>query len=292
MTVGRSWRTVAKHALMRNLLGQEVGVVNKWKNKGEHVPSSVWYDLTAGDGVAPDDTAWGAGCSPGIVASYARDLRVPTTVLLSEIQAATYDRLIVSLAENLPRLGYEPKDEFTWTFSRSGVDINLHALNMSGWDASVDIIERDAAVFVLNDPNAITEWAMRPSFAQEIRDRTWRSRSLSTMGCNPAGLKRLDLSERMGWFGLVKSQQDALPVHRDLLLTAIERDDAQWAYLIGQAAKWREGTESKVRSAFAQAGRTAAMSWYVVDREGFEATKDRLFFTKQELREFRSDGLW
>lgn len=290
MTVGRSWRTVAKHALMRNLLGQEVGVVNMWRARGDDISGAAWYDLTAGDGVAPDGVPWGTGCSPGIVASYARDLRVPTTALLSEIQPATYDRLLANLAENLPRLGYRQTGDFEWRFDRAGVPIVISALNMSGWDASVAIIGRDDAVFVLNDPNAITEWAMRPTFAQEIRERTWRSRSLSTMGCNPAGLKRLDLGERREWFGLVESQQVALPAYRDLLLTAIERDDAQWAYLVGQAAKWRKPTEDKVRSAFAQAGRTVAMSWYALDRPGFEATKDRLFFTKQELRDLRGES--
>lgn len=278
--VGRSWRTHAKHALMRSFIGQEVGVVNLLASRGQ-VSRCVWFDLTAGDGVAPDEIPWEQGCSPGILGHYAANLRVPATVVLSEIATATYDRLLASLAERLPQLGYTVAGPARW---RRGT-VEVVAVHGSGAGADISIINRDDAVLVLNDPNAITEWAMRPTFAQEVCDRTWRFRSLSTMGCNPAGLKRVDLAERLQWFELIQQQQAALPLHRDLLLTAIERDDAQWAYLIGTASKWRPTTENVARSEFAKVGCTVEMSWYRTDRDLFEAAKRRLFFTRAELRE-------
>lgn len=35
MTVGRSWRSLAKHQLMGNFLGQEVGAINMLARKGK-----------------------------------------------------------------------------------------------------------------------------------------------------------------------------------------------------------------------------------------------------------------
>lgn len=61
--VGRSWRTVAKHALMRSFIGQEVGAVNMLARRGS-IGGAAWFDQTAGDGVAPDDMSWKTGCSP------------------------------------------------------------------------------------------------------------------------------------------------------------------------------------------------------------------------------------
>lgn len=280
--VGRSWRTHGKHTLMRSLLGKEVGVLNAWsRSVRTDVGKVVWYDLTAGDGVAPDDESWVQGCSPGILADHASRLERPGLVLLHEIQPATYDRLLSSLAANLPRLGYNPVGP-TGAWCRGPVQIV--AINGNGAEADTTPVQWGDAVFVLNDPNAITEWAMRPTFTQELIGRTWLCRSLSTMGCNPAGIKRLDRAEREQWFELVRQQQDTLPAHRDLLLAAIERDSAQWAYLVGDAAKWRASTENVVRTAFAKVGRTVAASWFRSDSARFEETKRELFLTRSELR--------
>jgi len=278
---------VAKHALMRNVVGQEVGAVAGLNKKyGDVISRAVWFDQTAGDGVAADDTTWTTGCSPGILASHAKNLLIPARITMSEIQRATHDRLLAKLDEQLPELGYTRQDVGLWTAETvSGSLIELAVRNASGWDVDSSFVSKRDAVLVLNDPNAITEWAMRPTFAQELKDRAWASRSLSSMGCNPVGLKRTKRPERDEWFALVEREERALPPYRDLLLTAIERDDAQWAYLISQPCKWRSKTESVVRTAFNTVGRTVAMSWYRTDREAFEATKQTLFYTRQELRE-------
>lgn len=282
LDVGRSWRTYAKHDLMSSVVGQEVGVVN-------HGPALrdrerlVWIDLTAGDAALIEDVEWHRGCSPGILAHHAAQSAKPVGVILHEIQPATYDRLLANLETYLPGLGYTRETDNTWRIP--GRRTMVHALNQSGQKASVGYLRRTDAVLVLNDPNAITEWAMRATFASEIADVTWCFRSLSTMGCNPGGLKRTPLTERESWFSLIGTQQEALPPHRDLLLAAIERDEAQWAYLLSTASKWRSNTESVVRSAFGRCGRTAATAWFRHDQAAFEETKRRLFLTKNELRE-------
>lgn len=278
MNVGRSWRTPAKHDLMRQLIGKEVGVVN---SKPE-IRRSVWYDLTAGDGVAADGQLWEQGCSPGILAHHAVNSKKPVVVIAYEIKPATHDRLVENLAEKLPGLGYVRVDDGHWTF---GDTVRFHAINASGAIATVDGVRSGDAVFAFNDPNAITEWAMRDTFAKEISARTWLFRSLTTMGCNPAGLKRLGYDEhRSGWFNLVRDQEQAQPAHRDLLLAAIQGDDAQWAYLMSEPIKWKPAMEITARSSFKRCNLAIDTAWWRSEPEAFEALKRRLFLTQAERR--------
>ncbi|MGW4663226.1 hypothetical protein [Streptosporangium sandarakinum] len=278
LDVGRSWRTWAKHELMSSFVGQEVGSASRMRV----IERLVWLDLSAGDAAQVDGVEWHKACSPGILAHHARCSLKPVEIVLHEIQPATYDRLVTNLGEHLPAMGYVQEGANQW---RLGDRVTMTALNLSGHRASVDLVCRTDAALVLNDPNAITEWAMRDSFAQEIVARTLWFRALSTMGCNPAGIKRMDIEERRGWFDLVDAQQAALPRYRDLLLAAIERDEAQWAYLLSTSEKWRGTTESVVKTAFKKVGRTVALSWFRRDPGRFEDTKRSLFLTKKELRE-------
>jgi hypothetical protein len=283
MTVGRSWRTYAKHELMNSVVGQEVGVINRPTRLMNKVDRLVWFDLTAGDATPVDGTDWHRGCSPGILAHHAitGQSRKPVTIYLYEIQPATFDRLLNNLSTQLPKLGYEAGGDGKWRHDRQVV---IEAFNDSGHTASIDLVDNRDAVLVFNDPNAITEWAMRDTFADELTSRTWCFRTLSTMGCNPAGIKRLALSERLAWFDLIDTQETVLPQYRDLLLAAIERDDAQWAYLLSTSglADWRKKSESAVASAFRKAGRTAETAWFRASLAEFRATKLRLFLTRVE----------
>lgn len=273
MEVGRTWRTPAKHAMMCSFVGQEVGVASMMSAIGRH----QWIDLTAGDGVT--DHEWKRNCSPGILASYAASAKKPVVVRLNEIQTSTFDRLIASLEANLPGLGYTRVSECSWRIPER---VMLYATNQSGHNIDVSNTQRADAVLILNDPNAITDWAMRPSLAAEIAALTPWSRSLSTMGCNAAGLKRLDSETRSGWFDHVEDQQAALPRYRDLLLASIDKDDAQWAYLISDPGKWRPKTERVVQTAFKKVDRTATMAWFRTGPVAFEAMKQVLFLTKKE----------
>jgi len=221
--VGRSWRTPIKHDYTWSIVGQEAGAI---AHLGAQ--TGAWYDLTAGDAALIPGKMWHRACSPGILAFHASQCPVPVRVRLHEIQPATYDRLLSNLSTYLPALGYGPTSPNTWAHPVSGSTVTAH--NISGSDADVSDIDRDTAVFVVNDPNAITEWAMRPTFAAEIATKTWLSRCLSTMGCNPGGIMRGPLAGRIEWFATVREQQRAMPEYRDLSLAALDRDEAKWAY--------------------------------------------------------------
>jgi len=260
---------------MRSIVGREVGVAGTMPA----VTRLVWFDLTAGDGIPVYGADWTRNCSPGILASHAKASVKPVDIRMYEIKPRTYDRLLVSLGEQLPALGYRQLENEVWAY---GDVVVLYAHNASGSEAPVDGIARTDAVLAVNDPNAITDWAIRPTFAEELRSRTPWSRSLSTMGCNPAGLKRLPQEERLVWFELIAQQEAALPDHRDLLLAAIEGDDSQWAYLLCDPVKWRTTQEKVARSAFAKYGYALEMAWHRTHGAQFEALKQRLFLTRKE----------
>jgi hypothetical protein len=165
-------------------------------------------------------------------------------------------------------------------------------------------LRKNDAVLVLNDPNAITGWAMRHSFAREIAAQSKGLRILSTLGVNVSGGKRrplrkadalpfvdepeaMSLDEREGWFGLIKQQQDHLPAHHDLLLAAFDRDASQWAYLltVPTKARWRREAAADATQAFVAVKKSGSMAYYRENGAQYEQIKDRLFLTKKELAE-------
>lgn len=275
--VGRSWRTPIKHDYMWSIVGQEAGVI---PNLG--VRHGIWYDLTAGDAAPVDGIAWERACSPGILAYHAAKCRIPIHVRLYEIKTGTFDRLIGNLSEHLPALGFAAYGT-AWTHPGSGSTVTAH--NLSGADADATDVHGATGVFVVNDPNAITEWAMRSTFPAEIAVRTRWSRCLSTMGCNPAGIKRLAIEERINWFSAVHEQQIALPGYRDLSLAALDRDEAQWAYLVATSDKWREKTDQAARKSAKSCNRSVSLAWWRQDEERFAELLMRLFLQKSELKQ-------
>lgn len=297
MDVGTSWHTRAKHSLMREFIAKEVRAANSlgWFER------LSWIDLTAGNGVPAYGCDWYETCSPGILARHAATSRKPVMVHLYEKNSATYGELLSQLESHLPHIGYSRSGESQWQIERR---IILRVFNADGRTATLDHLSRKDAVLVLNDPNAITEWAMRPTFAAEIDARAKGLRIMSTLGCNVCGIKRapfqkegaeplsdepelMSLTERRNWFRLISGQEEALPQRHDMLLASFARDSSQWAYLMSTPETWWSETEDEVLSAFSDpdVGHAAEMAWFRRDSARFEKTKERLFLTKAELRD-------
>ncbi len=257
------------------LVGREGGAGRKMPQIRRH----VWIDLTAGDGLVEGDlTTWHRNCSPGLFAYHATKATKPVEIRLYEIKQSTYDRLLQNLHPRLADLGYMFSDS-AWTYDGR---VKLTAMLASGAEASVEDVDRWTAVFASNDPNAITDWAMRPTFSQEVVSRTAWFRGISTLGCNVGGLKRLDLTERMKWYDQVQQQEGALPRYRNLLLAAIENDDSQWAYLINEADKWKANTEDDATKAFSRFDMSIRKAWYRGPDGTYCNLKDELFLTRAE----------
>ncbi|WP_227048912.1 hypothetical protein [Streptomyces pinistramenti] len=285
MGVGRSgWRTSAKHKMLNQLIGEEVGASRNLRKAPLRL---VWFDLTAGDAHVPEGGEWHRNCSPGLLAYHAAQSMIPVEVYLHELNPDTFLRLLANLDEQLPAFGYIRMDETTWRSERAVIRVS----NMSGSDASISMLRSTDAVFLINDPNAITEWAMRPTFSREIADRNvGYFRGLTTMGCNASGLKRSKDTRRgrIELFDRMALLQKNLPPYRDLCFAAIIRDKDQWAYLIETSDKWRPKTEDLVRRAFKKHGRDATVTWHRTESALFRGDMFRLFLTKAELKGIRS----
>lgn len=276
-SVGRSHRTPAKHSLMTKIFGREVGVANSKPT----IHDVRWFDLTAGDGIVDDDQEWVRNCSPGILAYHARAARKPLRVDLYENKDSVFDVLEASLTTHLPELGYVQRGE-CWEY---GPFVQLRALFADGAKASLDGVGRGTAVFATNDPNAITQWAMSADFVAEARRLTSYFCSISTMGCNTGGVKRLPESVRRHWFGLINDQICRLPEYHDLRLAAIDRDPSQWAYLIEHPKKWDSKIVDEVNKSFMSQGLTVEQATHRAEPSRFSSIQSRLFLTEGE-----SDG--
>lgn len=282
LNVGRSERTPAKHDLMNRLIGNEIGMLRY--GLGGQVRKSRFIDLTAGDAAPPgQDTldGWRRNCSPGLLAYHGRNAFIPTRIDLYEKMPATFDLLVTNLDRYLPILGYDLVNG-VWMHQNGLTTLHLH--QEDGANASLAGIDRSTAVLVTHDPNHMRDWAMRTTFASEIRAQTMWLRSISTMGCNVGGLKMLPFSERKLWFDNVRHIAAALYLHHDLYVAAIEGDAAQWAYLVetSRLETHKDRIELDVEKAFKKHGFDLNCAWLRDEQAAFIAILKQLFLTKTE----------
>lgn len=282
-TVGKSDRTPCKHQLMDKIFGREMGALSRPSFAG--VPGAFWVDLTAGDGIAySDDGPWHKNCSPGILAHHARFPlnRKPVQVELFEKAPRSYADLLDNLERELPELTYVRTGDSQW-HARDGLT-SFTVTNADSATFDLSRIPSKWAVQVVNDPNSINTWAMDPRLMGAIKERTKLCLGMSTMGCNVSGTKRLDREDREGWYQHVQAQIDGLHDHHDLLLSAIDRDASQWAYLVTAPEVWKAKVTDDANGAFNKGGFTLSCAWLRDDIVKFRDLLDRLFLTSVERR--------
>lgn len=295
MSVGHSdHRTPAKHAFLNAVVGAEIGAAQHAARRMRVTYNRHWFiDLTAGDGVAyHGEGLWHRACSPGILAHHAQwqGCPVPVRVLLVERAAETFESLLANLALNLPDLGYERTDDFTWKHRERPV--HLEAQLGDGRQCSPELLPGDF-VFVNNDPNKIHDWAMPETAFSTAVFRGAVVRSFNTMGCNVSGLKRMYFEGgRDAWYSHVNTVVGAVSRSQDLVLFAINKDDAQWGYLIVTPTVWAERDAAAAQKAFGKHGMGVTAVSLRADRARFLDLLDRLFLTAKELRERDEDQLW
>src|SRR5208283_2731568 len=138
------------------------------------------------------------------------------------------------------------------------------------------------SVLVLNDPNAITTWAMPRDLMASLSARTPWSRSISTMGSNVSGLKRGEKLRQ--WKPHIDGIVEPLLSHHDLFLARIERDASQFAYLIETSKKdlWRTRLENDAVVCFGRCGFQSA--WLRPDDREFWRIVNVLLKTKEEQK--------
>lgn len=265
--VGKSGVTPCKHDLLNKLLGREVGSLTANK-LGIH--DYMIIDLTAGDGVPYVGKEFKQGCSPGIILHHAKYAASKTSacpyVLLLEKQETTHFDLISNLGQQSDIV--------------SDLSINVLCAD-SKFYGFLELRNADAA-FIYNDPNHIEDWCLTPHILASAPKFTT---SLSTLGCNVGGMKRLDLDKRELWFDRINMVTSSIvqPWHDACLLSVGGAD--QWAYLVTAPTKWRDQiTSDCLAAASKMEGREAdpQIAWFKQDPAAFLALQQYLFLTKAE----------
>jgi len=265
--VGKSGVTPCKHDLLNKLLGREVGTL---KANKLGVLDYLIVDLTAGDGVPYTGKEFRKGCSPGIILHHAEYLATKTcvqaNVLLLEKQEATYLELVANIKSQ--------QSDF-----KGYASLNVFCRDSKTWDFYQNFTD---AAFLYNDPNHIEDWCLTPAMLATAPKFTT---SLSTLGCNVGGMKRLDLDKRELWFDRINMVTGSIvqPWHDACLLSVGGAD--QWAYLVTAPTKWRDQiTSDCLAAASKMEGREAdpQIAWFKQDPAAFLALQQYLFLTKAE----------
>lgn len=166
-------------------------------------------------------------------------------------------------------------------YDNEEVMINALCADSKTYDFS-ELDFEDQAVFIYNDPNHIEDWCLTPQILASAPKFTT---SLSTLGCNVGGMKRLDLDKRELWFDRINMVTKSIvqPWHDACLLSVGGAD--QWAYLITAPAKWRDQiTSDCLAAASKMEGREAdpQIAWFKQDPSAFLSLQKYLFLTKAE----------
>lgn len=259
------------------------------------VREALFYDMTAGDGVpylSAEQQSFGLdqsqhfmkGCSPGIFLRHTQWLLDKTNrpVLLTscEKQAATYAELVRNTGAWLHAAGWQELERGVHV-SGNGMARYIHS---NAQDMQPPGINRDASCFIYNDPNHIEDWSLTPNFLQNCPKFTT---SLSTLGCNVGGLKRIEEDKRREWFMRVELLCDSLlQGWHDACLFSVGGAD-QWAYLITAPVKWRKEITAECLKAASKLEKKITappqVVWRKDDPAGFYQLQRFLFLTKEEF---------
>lgn len=263
--VGKSIRTLGKHELLNSVLGREAGTIPFLVSR-DRLLSYPWIivDLCAGDGVATEESGT---CSPALICKHASYQRLESVrVLFVERGINQYD----SLAQS----EYVKQSE-----CYHGMNTDDYVLEFIDKHAS-----RQSPVFLHNDPNHVEDWNLSPDAIKHFHGSELRLTTLSTLGCNVGGIKRMDRDHRQQWYDRMESLCRAIPRWHDAQIVVLNRDAAQWAYLLTGPSKWVHSGKyaNDARRAFAYWSKGLTIATRSNPRE-WDRVIDGLFLTKEEL---------
>lgn len=218
LLVGRSSRTPIKHFLLNAIVGKIAGVLSTHKLPCRANPFYC-VDLCGGDGLETDEHA----ASPLILHKhcvFVRNKIGKESILdVLEKRANTFEQL----------------DRNTRGLAGRGTWFNIRLEDSSRF--VLPQLKSDQCAFVHCDPNHVHDMPLTdPLVASWNRYTTY----LVTLGCNVSGLKCLPYAQREGWFQYPEMLVRALPRHHDAILFWLNRDAAQWAYLLSLPLKWSD----------------------------------------------------
>lgn len=293
--VGRSdSRTPAKHGVLKAMLGKEVSA-GRYVAPKLRVPLNqmAWFDLTAGDGATGE---FSGDASPLIFARhglYRYSGSVPISIHLTERSPNTYVALLVNLAIYMPGLTNKPS---LMRYVRSQENLWLatdHKTSLSTWNADAQATDFSKYglgdwLFINNDPNNVHQLILNGEAVAAAVDRGVRLSAMTTMGCNPGGLKRLPPEQREAWFEKVRTMNRIIRPLKTItnLLIEIKNDSAKWAYLLTWPVKWTSGDDRKViETIYKRQGLSVSIFSFRDEPDEFESCLVRLFLQKNEQKQ-------
>lgn len=225
-------------------------------------------------------------CSPGIYLRHvhhwatAQDRPFPLRAILAEKQAGTFGKLITAMDSYLLSREWQKISDATWWLNGSTVE----ARHQDACEIQAPGRFSSQAAHVYCDPNHIEDWALTPEFLAECPKFTT---SVTTLGCNVGGLKRIPLGSREAWYERVDTITSfIIQGWHDACLFSVG-GPSQWAYLITAPAVWRdEITDSCLKASARMEGATASpqVAWLKADPDLYRSLQDYLFLTKEELK--------
>lgn len=267
------------------------------KTLGDPCKRIVIVDHTAGDaqffadgstldGMAPDPHVWPSPLSAArhaAIAGQRHDIEVE--VWLYERNPATHALLLDNLGAQLGPLGWDRFDEDTWGLA--GREGWLEVYCDDGATAPLDTLGKGDFVYLLADGNDMTATCRAlplDAIGAAIKAGA-RVSLLATLGCNANGLKRLPPEARQEWSDhLDELEAISRPLRgQDLLLLAIERDQARWGYLLATPKAWLPGARTDARKVFRREELELMHASRKKDPELYQEIRDWLIYTKAEL---------
>lgn len=253
--VGQSDRTIGKHRLLDKVVGKEVGSFPYVKFLK---PPYVIIDLCAGDGM---DSISGTS-SPKILAKHYQ----------AALRNGSNPRLILceKNVNAFAQLRSQP-----WLLD----EIELFNLDAKTLAESLDPTwQSKSHAFIHHDPNKVTDWCLSENLLKLMPSYFT---TMSTLGCNVSGLKRLGTQERELWNEKIWELISWLPKHHTALLAVLVKDEAQWAYLLTGPKVWVKQYEQNLRTSFGYWNKGLEIS--TLDNAQFARSLERLVYTKKEL---------
>lgn len=255
---GSSSRTPFKHWMLNAELGRQVGIL---AIRPDSVPCSakdfLIIDMCAGSGA---ETEFSDMTSVSIIQKHQDFRGLNSKVVFIEKQSGTFSELENNI-----------------------LDKPCTLKNMDAKNYIPEISNSKQAVFINCDPNSVDQIPITDEFMNSLPVYTTM---IITLGCNVGGQKMLVLERRKEWYEYINISKRHLYRSHDLLISSINRDASQWAYLVRIPTAWSKSTQAaylkKGNSQFENG--VEVFSWRRQPKE-FNHKLDVLFLTRQELKD-------
>jgi len=268
MAVGSSAEhTPIKHALLKMVSGQIAGAASKIDRFNE----LLVIDACAGSGNA---SIHSGTSSPEILCGHL-DWASSHGLKARGYFVEKHDRTVELLARNIGSFSRDnelfPKDDLKQPI----IEIFHGDYRSPGLAMRIGPRKLGVTGFLHIDPNHANDVELSGELLAALPTDTTM---LVTLGCNANGIKRLPAIERIKWFDRVNYLFLLMRRNHDACLIQLQRDKAQWAYLLTVPKVWRDRIGNAIpKLAKLYWAKGVISDWHSDSNENFWKAASRLF---------------